>query len=216
MPTQKAEMKSKTLTSLSPWLSQELAYRAADFDTDDVYVFSCSIDGAGDLAVDFSGTAGEADFTVTAAGIDSATDRLHIVQGGISNGGVGVDGQTPQDAFLPFLLSRELFAALKAGDAIHWPSPHVGDGDGVEVTRTGAGTRVVNVNGKKTTVKTIEAAGQDVTLVILDDAQWPIVLVDEEADDCGWWLVKVGNDLDAEAIHEAGGGHNDDDDEEEE
>jgi len=134
-------------------LSQELACRAADFDTDDVYVFSCSIEGAGDLAVDFSGTAGEADFTVTAAGIDSATDRLHIVQGGVSNGDVGVDGETPQDAFLPFLLSRELFAALKAGDTIHWPPPHVGDGDGVEVTRTGAGTRVINVNGKKTRVK---------------------------------------------------------------
>jgi hypothetical protein len=205
--------KTKELTSLSPWLSSELAYRVAGFDSDDVYVFSFSIDGAGDLSVDVSGTAGDGGVTVTAAGIASATDRLEITQGDVTNGGSCV-GTTPQDAFLPFLLSRELFAELRSGEAIHWPSPHVGVGEGVEVKKTGAGTMVVNVNGKKTTVKTIEADGYEVSLTILDDAEWPIVLVDEEADDCGWWLKKVGNNLDADEVHESGDDEDEDDEDE--
>lgn len=199
---------------LSPWMSLGLAYRSADFDADDVYVLSCRLNDTGDLAVQFGGTAGEGAFVCAAAAIDHGREKIHIAQGGasLSQSGGHVDERTPTQAFPPFLLSRSLFAALKAGQAIAWPTALTGDGGTVAVTQTGPGTRTIAVNGTRQKVPTIEAAGADVTLIVLDDENWPLVLVDEEADECGWWLRAVGQDLDADAIADASEEESDGDD----
>lgn len=190
------------LTGLSPWMSMGLAYRSADFDADDVYVIACKIDGSGNLAVKYDGTAGPGEFVCAAAAIERGAEKINIAQGGasLSQDFGHVDETTPTQAFPPFLLSRSLFAALKAGETIAWPTVLTGDGKTVPVKKTGAGTRQISVSGKKQTVATVEAKGDDVTLILLDDKSWPLVLVDDEADECGWWLRAVGKDLDAEAI----------------
>ena len=48
---------------------------------------------------------------------------------------------------------------------------------------------------------------------MLDDASWPLILVDREADDCGWQLRAVGSDLDADTLADGGDGDAADDDE---
>lgn len=197
---------AKKLTGLSPWMSTGLAYRSADFDADDVYVISCRIDGAGDLAVKYDGTAGPGEFVCAAAAIESGHEKINVAQGGasLSQDFGHVDEKTPTQAFPPFLLSRSLFAALKAGETIAWPTVLTGDGKTVAVTKTGAGKRTFMVSGKPQTVATLEAKGDDVTLVLLDDTNWPLILVDNEADECGWWLRAIGKDLDADAIADGG------------
>ena len=197
---------AKGLRGFSSWMSTGLAYRSADFDANDMYLFNCSINGDGNLAVHFDGTAGASKFVCAAAAVQSGSEKIHLSQGGatLSQNHGHVDEETPTPAFPPFLISRSLFAALKAGQTIAWPTVLTGDGKTVAVTKTGAGTRKIPVDGKKQTVKTIEAAGDDVTLIVLDDADWPLILVDDEADDCGWWLRAVGKDLDADAIPDGG------------
>lgn len=196
---------AKPLTGLSPWMSMGLAFRSADFDADDIYIITCRIDDAGDLAIQFSGTAGDGQFVCAAAAIESGTEKIHLAQGGasLSRNNGHVDEKAPTLAFPPFLLSRSLFAALKAGESIAWPTVLTGNGQTVAVMKTGSGTRRLTVNGKRQPVPTIEAKGADVTLIVLDDANWPLILVDDEADECGWWLHAVGKDLDADAIAES-------------
>lgn len=101
-----------------------LGYRTADFDADDVYVFRCSLDGKGNLAITFDGTAGEGAFVCAAAALDQGVEKIHIAQGGVmlSQTTKSVDETTPADAFPPFLLSRSSFTALKAGKPIAWPT----------------------------------------------------------------------------------------------
>jgi predicted DNA-binding WGR domain protein len=209
-----ASTSKKAKPALHPWLSSALGYRTADFDADDVYVFACRVNDDGDFAVHFSGTADEGDFICAGDALASGSEKIHLAQGGatFSQTVVPVDEATPAAAFPPFLLSRALFAALKSGTAIAWPTVLTGDGKTVPVTRTGAGTHSVKVNGKKQTVKTLLAKGDDVRLTILDDADWPFILIDDEADECGWWLKAVGNDLDADALHAS----DDEEDEEDE
>lgn len=196
-----------------PWMAMGLGYRSADFDADDVYVISCRLNDDGDLAVQFDGTAGTGGFVCAAAAIERGSEKIHLAQGGaaLSQDNGHVDERTPTPAFPPFLLSRSLFAALKAGESIAWPTVLTGDGTTVAVTRTGAGTRKITVNGKPQTVSTLEAKGADVRLSVLDDPQWPLILVDDEADECGWWLRAVGKNLDADAIADAGDAEEDDD-----
>ncbi len=216
-PTKKAPA-AKKQPALHPWMATGLGYRTADFDADDVYVFRCSLDGKGNLAITFDGTAGEGAFVCAAAALDQGVEKIHIAQGGVmlSQTTKSVDETTPADAFPPFLLSRSSFTALKAGKPIAWPTVLSGDGKTVDVTKTGAGTKSVTVDGKKQVVKTIEAraAASDtyVKLTVLDDANWPLVLVNDEADECGWWLKGVGEDLDPDALLDAEDDEGEDDD----
>lgn len=201
--------------ALLPWMATGLAYRSSDFDADDVYIFTCRLNDAGDLALQFSGTAGDGAFVCSAAALGSGSEKIHIAQGGasLSRSGGHVDETAPTQAFPPFLLSRALFAALKAGETIAWPTVLTGDGQTVAVTKTGTGTQQVRVHGKRQTVPTIVAQGDDVDLVVLDDASWPLILVNREADDCGWQLRAVGSDLDADTLADGGDGDAADDDE---
>jgi predicted DNA-binding WGR domain protein len=207
--------KAKKKIAMHPWLAAGAGYRSADFDADDTYVVRCSENAAGDVVVRFEGTAGEGGFVCTGAAIDSGTEKIHLAQGGagLSQSGGGVDEETPTEAFPPFMLSRSMFAALRGGETIEWPTVLTGDGKTVEVMSTGGGTATIRVNGKKQTVKTIKAEGEDVRLVVLDDAQWPIILVDNEADECGWWLRAVSPDLSADELHEEEPEEDDEDDE---
>ena len=204
--------KSRTLL---PWMSTGLAYRSSDFDADDVYIITCQLNAKGDLAVKFDGTAGDGKFVCAAAAIESGSEKIHVAQGGasLSQDNGDVDEKSPTQAFPPFMLSRALFAALKAGKAIAWPTVLTGDGKTVAVTKTGTGTRKIVVNGTKQTVSTIKAQGSDVTLVVLDDEEWPLILLDDEADECGWNLRAVGKNLDADEIADNYSDDDEDDDE---
>lgn len=207
---------TKQQTALPPWMAMDLGYRSADFDADDVYVFSSRLSDEGDLAVKFTGTAGEGGFVCAAAAIESGGEKIHIAQGGtsLSQSDGPVEDEAATQAFPPFLLSRSLFRSLKAGQTIAWPTVLTGDGKTVAVTRTGVGSRKIPVLGKRQAVPTIEARGEDVSLVILDNEAWPLILVDQEADECGWWLRAVGKSLDAGAIADSAANADDTDDEE--
>lgn len=208
---------TKQQTALSPWMAMDLGYRSADFDADDVYVFSCRLSDEGDLAVQFSGTAGAGKFVCAAAAIADGGEKIHLAQGGasLSHSPGAVAEEAATQAFPPFLLSRSLFRALRAGETIAWPTVLTGDGKTVAVTKTGAGSRKIPVHGTRQSVPTIEARGQDVSLIIVDDEAWPLILVDQEADECGWWLRAVGKNLDAGAIAHSVDGADDDDAEDE-
>ncbi len=203
---------AKQQMALAPWMAMDLGYRSADFDADDVYIFSSRLNDAGDLAVKFSGTAGEGGFICAAAAIESGGEKIHLAQGGasLSQSQSPVEGTAVTQAFPPFLLSRSLFRALKAGETIAWPTVLTGDGKVVSVTKTGAGTRKIAVLGQRQDVQTIEARGEDVSLVIVDDEAWPLLLVGKEADECGFWLRAVGKNLDAGAIVDSAADDEDD------
>ncbi|MBA2662262.1 MAG: hypothetical protein H0U74_08190 [Bradymonadaceae bacterium] len=72
----------------------------------------------------------------------------------------------------PFLVSRQIYAALKAGDTAHFVIYGLSD----ELEFVGLTQREVEVDGQIVEVSAIEAAGTEITAWILDDAQWPILL----------------------------------------
>lgn len=153
--------------------SRVLHVELGDHDALDTYTFR--IDSVTDgLRVHWQmGRADDGDLHYTAEALTSARGFSGISQGNVDFADDGdkpskVKGSTP-----PFLLSREVFAALHVGPTmIFLPSM----GEALEFTLGAAGKREITVLGETRNVAVLALGSERVDMTVLDDPDCPLVL----------------------------------------
>lgn len=168
-----------------------LQYSMADFDVNDPYTFTIK-DTSDDLKVHFQmGRSDEGDLTFTAGALKSATKWVSIAQGGA----LLADGESAsaiRSGLPPFLVSRDVLAGLRSGDASVYSEWGGGDVD----LQAKPEKRRVSINGTSVELAVLHASGDDIDFWVVDDDRWPVVL---EHSECGgdnfWKLHKAGKDL---------------------
>ncbi len=144
-----------------------------DHDALDPYTFR--VDGVTDgLLVHWQmDEADDGDLHFTEAALGDARGFSCLSQGNVD---FAVDSDDParvQRSTPPFLLSREVFAALKVAPVmIYLPSM----GEAVEFTLGASGTREITVLGETRSVPVIGAANERADMLVLDDPGFPLVL----------------------------------------
>jgi hypothetical protein len=144
-----------------------------DHDALDTYTFR--IDSVTDgLRVHWQmGRSDNGDLQFTAAALAGAHGFSGLSQGNVD---FADDHDKPgkvQRSTPPFLLSREVFAALQSGPvAIHLPSM----GEAVEFTLGAPGTRELTVLGETRSVAVLALDSERVEMIVLDDPDCPLVL----------------------------------------
>lgn len=104
----------------------------------------------------------------------------------LSQGSTDVD--EPETALAPFLFSRAGLAALLAKKKVHLQIALATD----EIELQGKKEIEIAVHGKKKKVKALHARGKEIDLVVLDDADWPLVLRAEWEDENYIELKSIG------------------------
>lgn len=168
-----------------------LQYSMADFDVNDPYTFTIRDAGAG-LSVHFQmGSSDEGDLVFTPDAIKSATRWVAIAQGGA----LLPDGEKEtaiRTAVPPFLVSRAVLLALRSGGA----TVHSEWGSGELEVQAVPGKRTIRVGARSVEVPILHATGDDITLDIVDDDTWPLVIEHSEAGGDNFWkLHKIGKGL---------------------
>lgn len=193
----KPAAKPKTATIAMPPIGALIAngmalqYSMADFDVNDPYTFTIRDAGAG-LSVHFQmGSSDEGDLVFTPEALKSATKWVGIAQGGA----MLPDGETSaaiRTAVPPFLVSRSVFLALRMGGA----TVHSEWGAGELEVQAVPAKRTIRVGARSVDVPILHATGDDITIDILDDETWPLVIEHSEAGGDNFWkLHKVGKGL---------------------
>lgn len=144
-----------------------------DHDALDTYTFR--IDSVADgLRVHWQmGRSDDGDLNFTAGALAGARGFSGLSQGNVDFADDDdkpgkVQGSTP-----PFLLSRELFAALQAGPTmIFLPSM----GEALEFTVGAPGMREITVLGATRSVAVLALGSERVDMIVLDDPECPLVL----------------------------------------
>lgn len=168
-----------------------LQYSMADFDVNDPYTFTIRDAGEG-LSVHFQmGSSDEGDLVFTPDAIARATKWVGIAQGGA----LLPDGESSaaiRTAVPPFLVSRAVFLALRSGGA----TVHSEWGSGELEVQAVPAKRTIRIGARSVEVPILHATGDDITIDIVDDPRWPLVI---EHSECGgdnfWKLHKVGMGL---------------------
>ncbi len=185
--------------ALPAWVKGPWGYATADFDASDAYVFTLSLDGKGRLSVRYESTGGAGGFEVSKAALERGKRWIQIAQGGASDDDEGLSpGDVADKAVPPFLLPRAIFASLKSGKTVSWPSAW-GEDDDLEL----AGRAKMSVtHGKSThTFDVCKIAGSEVSLWVVDDANWPLVLVHDECGGDNYWrAVAMGPGLEPKSV----------------
>jgi predicted DNA-binding WGR domain protein len=149
-----------------------LRYELADFDVRDEWRFEIVAAGSGlALRIDTGRdrVADAARFSETA--LANAARPVALAQGGAD-----VDLALEQsDRVPPIVVSRAMHAKIASGKRTPWKSEW---SESAHVEATGSGAMRVRVNGAETLVRTLCAAAtdDDISLTILDDAEWPLVI----------------------------------------
>lgn len=168
-----------------------LQYSMADYDVNDPYTFTIRDAGPG-LSVHFQmGNSDEGDLVFTPEAIKSATKWAVIAQGGA----LLPDGEQAtaiRTAVPPFLVSRAVFLALRSGGA----TIHSEWGAGELELQAVPAKRTIKLGARTVEVPILRATGDDITLDILDDETWPLVIEHTEAGGDNFWkLHKIGKGL---------------------
>ena len=168
-----------------------LQYSMADYDVADPYTFTIRETSDG-LAVHFQmGRSDEGDLTFTAGALKSARKWVSIAQGGA----LLPDGESPaaiRSGLPPFLVSRDVLAGLRSGDASVYSEWGGGDVD----LEAKPAKRRVSINGTVVELSVLHATGDDIDFWVVDDDRWPVVLEHTEAGGDNFWKIhKAGKGL---------------------
>ena len=148
----------------------------ADFDAEDTYTFAvlAAEDGLA-LAIHMGDEVVAEAARFSEAALESATKTVSIAQGGAD-----VDLSEEQTKVVPpIVIARASAAKLAAGKALAWKSAW---SDGAKLAGATRETCVVRVDGAERRVAAITATADEVTLTVLDDPRWPLVLARVEGD----------------------------------
>ena len=119
------------------------------------------------------GSADDGDLHFTEAALTDARGFSGLSQGNVDFADDDDETGKVQRSTPPFLLSREVFAALWAGPVmIFLPSM----GEALEFTPGNSGTREIEVLGETRSVPVLEVGSERVEMTILDDPGFPLVL----------------------------------------
>ncbi len=171
-------------------------YASADFDVTDTVVFTTEARADGGLDVSFESGGGAGSCIVDARAIEGAKGMLAISQGTVLALGRAVaSGARVTNAVPPLLLPRKVFRAARAGKSPRWTTS-TADAS-TELTLEGQGVLEVQDGASRRSVACVKLTGDDLSLWVADDPQWPWVLRVEQAGGDNYWIaLAVGERLD--------------------
>lgn len=182
-----------------------LVCEIADFDACDKYLFHVTkADSTLEVEWKLKGCGDHGTLRLGGPSLKGATKLMGFSQGNVSRWQASVteDSGTCKEGCdchtLPLLLGRAALAALEAGEAVELNV--FGAVDTFE--KKGTAKREVEVDGKKTKVSCVHAAGEGGDLWVLDDVTWPVILrveTDGGENYCELVLVSAGSIKETEA-----------------
>ncbi len=203
--------KARAAADLPPWKGeplvrrgQRLVYEMEDFDDADGSAFLIRDTGAtGErLSFEWIGAEGLGDsiLGLTTEALESARTMLRFSQGSVStydgvqrSGAPFVHSRPPGKIFTdhlpPFLLCRDTLRALRSGAPFTVVGEWVDDREH-PMQVVGIDACPVIVDGKVRKIPVVVAQGKEITLWIVNDERWPILVKREEYDN-GWLLTRI-------------------------
>ena len=160
--------------TLPDWLAGPLAFRMADYDAEDTYLFTPRALPGG-LRVHYRSTGGDGTLEMSAATLESAQRWSRVSQGGSSH-----DAGTLAD----FLLPRDIFRQLKATQVASWSMLW---GSDTQLELEGAGACTISVGGAPRSFPCLKLSTSDAVLWVIDDDTWPVVVWQTALDN--FWKV---------------------------
>lgn len=173
-----------------------LLYEMADFDASDEYVFAITrADDGLAFSFGFEGEEPEESVHVSAAALAGARTIAVLSQGGWLTSALESPKRDADEAILleelpPFLLSRTALRELREGKTqlkSEWSSQ---DDAPAALTLEGRATASIVRHGETEEVPVLVARSDDMTLKVLDDETWPLVIEREEGDNY-WRLIEI-------------------------
>jgi hypothetical protein len=181
--------------------SRSFVFEVADEDACDRYRFAIEPCDKG-LAITYEGcgASGKAAFSETA--VSSSRSFITLSQGSaIGSDGERLPKQIKHD-LPPFLLSRKVFAELRKGSSKLRPDGE--EGRQIDVEVVAKGTALLVVEGAERAWPALKVAGRSLELWVLDDEQWPFVILYDRGENY-WHLLAQGGSADLESDDDATG-----------
>jgi len=174
-----------------------LGYHSADYDAEDTYRYRVLSTSDGfTVQIDMTDEEDEDDepgapervgiLRFTEQALRAASEPVVVAQGSTDLDDVDapISGRSP-----PCLLGRELFARLVAGETIEYTHPWNGEPGALQAAGE-VQARMLEIDDNDRPAPVRVFAGEAGTLVVLDDASWPLV-IDYETGDCHLKLTSI-------------------------
>src|SRR5260221_7327681 len=182
-------------------MSKKLRYEMQDDDITESYLFTMAPGHELKMYYDGRGTAG-GNLLFTGAAIESAVTHIDLCRGLAHSH----DGYNLPDKIIselpPFLLShnslKELKQKGKSKFKVQWSYDR---NEPIKITVQGRKEIKINIDGEDIDVPILMCAGladddcDDITLWVVEDDEWPIILIHDWGDEFFWKFLEAGDDL---------------------
>jgi hypothetical protein len=200
------ETQDNNITPGARLMSLKLRYEMQDDDVNETYLFTNAIDSSA-LRVSFESEGGNADVVFGSKAFESAKKHITISGGHATT----FNGDQLSDEVLnelpPFLLSRKVFEELRSKGKAKFQFPWSYEKDATELTLQERKSVTWQIDGTGVDIPLLICIGnnedcEDITVWIVDDGEWPLILINDWNGDFYWRFVKGGANLELEDLIE--------------